>query len=64
MPFRLTNAPYASQALINYILGDLWNTKVYVYIDDIPIFSSIEDHVLNLMLNKQLLMNAKKYKFQ
>lgn len=65
MPFRLTNAPYTSQALINYILWDLWNTKAYIYLDDICIFSSsIEDHVLNLMLNKQLFVNAKMYKFQ
>jgi len=39
MPFCLTNAPTVFQALINNILRDHLNLFVFVYLDDILIFS-------------------------
>ncbi len=45
MPFGLTNAPAVFQALVNDVLL-LLNTCVFVYLDDILIFSkSMEEHV-------------------
>lgn len=46
MPFGLTNAPATFQALINDVLRDLLNRTVFVYIDDILVFSkSMHEHV-------------------
>lgn len=39
MPFRLTNAPAVFQALFNNVLKDFINHVVFVYLDDILIFS-------------------------
>lgn len=39
MPFGLTNAPAVFQALINDILLDMINRFVFVYLDNILIFS-------------------------
>ena len=39
MPFGLTNAPAVFQALINDVLRDMLNRFVFVYLDDILIFS-------------------------
>ena len=39
MPFGLTYAPAVFQALINYVLRDMINHFVFVYLDDILIFS-------------------------
>ncbi|KAK7922179.1 hypothetical protein WMY93_009081 [Mugilogobius chulae] len=46
MPFGLTNAPAVFQALVNDVLRDMLNKFVFVYIDDILIFSKdIQEHV-------------------
>ncbi len=46
MPFGLTNAPAVFQALINDVLRDMLNKFVFVYLDDILIFSrSLQEHV-------------------
>lgn len=39
MPFCLTNAPVVFQTLGNDVLRDMLNTFVFVYLDDILIFS-------------------------
>ena len=39
MPFGLTNAPAVFQTLVNDVLGDMLNKLVFVYLDDILIFS-------------------------
>lgn len=46
MPFGLTNASRVFQGLMNDVLWDMLNSFVFVYMDDILIFSkSLEDHV-------------------
>lgn len=45
MPFGLSNAPSAFQALINDVLRDLLDVHVVVYLDDILVFSKNQaDH--------------------
>ena len=39
MPFGLTNAPTVFQTLVNDVLGDMINKFLFVYFDDILIFS-------------------------
>ena len=39
MPFGLTNTPAVIQALVNDVLCDMLNWFIFVYIDDILIFS-------------------------
>ncbi len=39
LPFGLSNAPAIFQGLINSVLGDMINQFVFVYLDDILIFS-------------------------
>ena len=47
MLFGLTNAPVVFQALVNDILCDMLNRFVFVYLDDILIFTrSAQKHVL------------------
>ncbi|KAK2905603.1 hypothetical protein Q8A73_009546 [Channa argus] len=49
MPFGLTNAPAVFQNLVNDVLGDMLNRFVFVYLDDILIFSTSEtEHVTHV----------------
>ncbi len=59
MPFGLVNAPAVFQALINDVLSDMLNRFVFVYLDDILIFSkNLQEHVQHVRLVlKQLLRN-------
>lgn len=70
MPFGLTNAPAVFQALINDVLRDLLNQFVFVYLDDILIFSrSLEEHeghvsrVLQRLLDNHLYVKPEKCDF-
>ena len=59
MPFGLTNAPAVFQNLMNDVLRDMLNCFVFIYLDDILIFSrNLQEHVqhVNLVL-KRLLEN-------
>ena len=42
MPFGITNAPTVFQALVNDVFHDLLNNCLFVYLDDILIFSETE----------------------
>ncbi|KAL3973506.1 potassium voltage-gated channel Eag-related subfamily H member 3 [Sarotherodon galilaeus] len=70
MPFGLTNAPAVFQSLINDVLRDFLNGFVFVYLDDILIFSrSVEEHVghvravLQRLLENRLFVKAEKCDF-
>ena len=70
MPFGLTNAPAVFQALVNDVLRDMLNRFVFVYLDDILIFSkSREEHVshvqavLQRLLENSLFVKAEKCEF-
>lgn len=70
MPFGLTNAPAVFQSMINDVLRDMLNTFVFVYLDDILIFSQTrEEHVdhvrrvLQRLLQHQLFVKAEKCEF-
>ena len=70
MPFGLTNAPAVFQAMINYVLRDFLDHFVYVYLDNIQIYSTdLETHkvhvteVLTRLLEHQLYVKAEKSVF-
>ncbi len=70
MPFGLTNALAVFQALINDVLRDMLNKLVFVYLDDIFVFSrSFEEHeghvsaVLQRLLNNHLYVKPEKCDF-
>ncbi len=70
MPFGLANAPAVFQALINDVLREMLNKCVFVYLDDILIFSqSYEDHVqhvrqvLSRLLFNNLFVKLEKSEF-
>nr|CBN81752.1 Pol polyprotein [Dicentrarchus labrax] len=70
MPFGLTNAPAVFQALVNDVLRDMLNRFLFVYLDDILIFSqSQEEHVqhvrqvLQRLLENKLFVKAEKCEF-
>uniref|UniRef100_A0A8C7YHL6 ribonuclease H n=1 Tax=Oryzias sinensis TaxID=183150 RepID=A0A8C7YHL6_9TELE len=70
MPFGLTNAPAVFQRLVNDVLRDFLNRFVFVYLDDILIFSrdpsQHENHVrsvLSRLLENQLYVKAEKCQF-
>lgn len=65
MPFGLNNAPAVFQAMINDILRDFLDHFVYVYLDDILIYSPDPDThkkhvtaVLQRLLQNQLYVKA------
>ncbi|XP_061636508.1 uncharacterized protein LOC133481318 [Phyllopteryx taeniolatus] len=67
MPFGLTNAPAVFQNLVNDVLRDMLNVYVFVYLDDILIFSPDEEthiihvrSVLQQLLQNQLYVKAEK----
>nr|XP_046235229.1 methionine-R-sulfoxide reductase B3 isoform X1 [Scatophagus argus] len=67
MPFGLTNASAVFQCLVNDVLREYLNKFVFVYLDDILIFSpDLETHkqhvrlVLDQLLRNQLFVKAKK----
>ena len=70
MSFGLTNAPAVFQAMINDVLRDFLNHFVYVYLDDILIFSPDSNshvrhvrQVLQRLLENQLYVKAEKSEF-
>lgn len=70
MPFGLTNAPAVFQGLVNVVLWDMLNHFVFVYIDDILMFSkSLEDHVQHVravllrLMEHSLFVKAEKCEF-
>ncbi|KAI9038427.1 reverse transcriptase/ribonuclease H family protein [Aspergillus affinis] len=46
MPFGLTNAPASFQRFINEVLGELLDTFVIAYLDDILVFSNNEEEYI------------------
>lgn len=57
VPFGLVNAPEVFQALINDVLKNILNRFVFVYLDDILIFSkNLQDHVQQVRLVLQQLL--------
>ena len=67
MPFGLTNAPAVFQTLVNDVLRDMINKYVFVYLDDILIFSqNARSHrahirkVLQRLLENRLFVKVEK----
>lgn len=70
MPFGLTDATTVFEALVNDVLHDMLNKYVFVYLDDILIFSkSLSEHkehvrsVLQRLLENRLFVKAEKCEF-
>ncbi|KAL0187931.1 hypothetical protein M9458_015030 [Cirrhinus mrigala] len=70
MPFGLSNAPAVFQAFVNDVLRDMVDQFIYVYLDDILIFSSpLQEHVqhvrrvLQRLLENGLFVKAEKCVF-
>ncbi|KAL2096038.1 hypothetical protein ACEWY4_008186 [Coilia grayii] len=70
MPFGLTNAPAIFQGLVNDVLRDMLDRYVFIYLDDILIFSkTLEEHkqhvrlVLRRLLENSLFVKAEKCEF-
>lgn len=70
MPFGLVNAPAVFQALINDVLREMLNKFVFVYLDDILIFScNYQEHiqhvrqVLSQLLKHSLFVKLEKSEF-
>uniref|UniRef100_A0A3B3HZY6 Gypsy retrotransposon integrase-like protein 1 n=1 Tax=Oryzias latipes TaxID=8090 RepID=A0A3B3HZY6_ORYLA len=70
MPFGLTNAPAVFQRLVNDVLRDFINRFVFVYLDDILIYSTDpvqhQEHVrlvLQRLSENQLFVKAEKCQF-
>ncbi len=70
LPFGLSNAPVVFQALVNDVLRDMLDQFLYVYLDDILIFShSLQEHVqhvrrvLQRLLENGLYVNGGEMRF-
>lgn len=70
MPFGLTNSPAVFQGLVNDVLHDMLNQYVFVYLNDILIFSKgpteHKQHVwvvLTCLLENRLFVKAEKCEF-
>jgi len=70
MPFGLNNAPGVFQALLNNVLREFLNSFVFVYLDDILIYSPDKDshvhhvrQVLQNLLENKLYVKAEKCEF-
>lgn len=70
LPFSLTNAPAVFQALVNDVLCNMLSKFLFVYIDDILIFSETEEEheqhvhlVLRRLLENSLFLKAEKCEF-
>ncbi len=70
VPFGLTNAPAVFQAFINDVLRDMLDRFIFVYLDDILIFSrSLDEHrqhvrlVLQRLLENRLFVKPEKCEF-
>lgn len=70
MPFGLTNAPDVLQTLVNDVLKDCLDKFMFVYLDDILIFSrDLEEHqthvhtVLQCLLKNKLYVTLEKCEF-
>ena len=70
MPFGLINAPAVFQSLVNDVLRDMLNCFVFVYLDNILVFShTLEEHskhvrlVLQSLLENRLFVKAEKCEF-
>lgn len=70
MPFGLANAPAVFQALVNDVLRDMLDQFVFVYMDDILLFSLDEQthiqhvhQILQRLLNHQLFVKTEKCGF-
>ena len=62
MPFGLTNAPAVFRSLVNDVLRDMLNRSVFVYLDDILIFSkSVEEHRIHVRKVLQRLLENRLY---
>lgn len=56
MPFGLMNAPAVFQTLVNDVLWNMLNKFLFVYLDDILIFSDmLEEHIQHVQLVLQFL---------
>lgn len=66
LPFGLSNAPAVFQALVNDVLRDMLSLFVFVYLDDILIYScSLQEHhtVLQHLLENKLFVKSEKCEF-
>lgn len=62
MPFGLTIAPAVFEAFINDVLRDMLNQFLFIYLDDILIFSEMkEEHVQHVRLVLKRLLGNKLY---